>query len=77
MPNNELIQIGKNIKTLRLQKGLTQKQLAKSVGISVSYLGKIEKGRVSISTWVVWKITGGLDVGMGKGREYSKIRIYI
>ncbi len=45
MPNNELIQIGQNIKRLRLQRGLTQKQLAKNAGIGVSYLGKNREGK--------------------------------
>lgn len=66
MPNNELIQIGQNIKRLRLRKGLTQKQLAKRAGVSISYLGRIERGRVNVSIWVVWKIAGGLGVSVGE-----------
>lgn len=37
--------IGKRIKYLREMKGLTQKELAKIIGISTSELGMIEQGR--------------------------------
>ncbi|MDI9476856.1 MAG: helix-turn-helix transcriptional regulator [Natronincolaceae bacterium] len=34
--------ISENIKRIRLEKGITQKQLAEMAGISLSYLSKIE-----------------------------------
>lgn len=66
MENNDLILIGQNIKRLRLEKGLTQSQLAKRAGISVNYLQKIEKGRVNVSILVVWKIAKGLGVSVSE-----------
>ncbi|MFR2886622.1 MAG: helix-turn-helix domain-containing protein [Clostridium butyricum] len=43
------INIGENIKRLREQQGLTQKQLAEKVGISVSNITKYEKGQLEPS----------------------------
>lgn len=36
--------IGKNVKKLRIQKGLTQSELAQVVGVVASMIGHIEKG---------------------------------
>ena len=36
--------IGKNVKKLRIQKGLTQSELAQVVGVGASMIGHIEKG---------------------------------
>jgi len=42
-PHNERFKkISENIKRIRLEKGITQKQLAEMAGISFSYLSKIE-----------------------------------
>lgn len=37
------IELGLRIKSLRTEKGLTQEKLAESLGISVEYVGKIER----------------------------------
>ena len=37
------IELGLRIKMLRTEKGLTQEKLAESLGISVEYVGKIER----------------------------------
>ena len=39
------IELGLRIKSLRTKKGLTQEKLAESLGISVEYVGKIERGK--------------------------------
>ena len=39
------IELGLRIKSLRTEKGLTQEKLAESLGISVEYVGKIERGK--------------------------------
>ena len=39
------IELGLRIKRLRTEKGLTQEKLAESLGISVEYVGKIERGK--------------------------------
>lgn len=39
------IELGLRIKRLRSEKGLTQEKLAEALGISVEYVGKIERGK--------------------------------
>lgn len=39
------IELGLRIKSLRTEKELTQEKLAESLGISVEYVGKIERGK--------------------------------
>jgi putative transcriptional regulator len=40
-----VVSIGNNMKHIRESKGLTQKELAKKVGVSRSWLVKIENGK--------------------------------
>lgn len=54
--------IGNNIRLLRIQKGLNQKQLAERSGISASYLCDLEKGRFAGSIRVLQSIAAALDV---------------
>jgi transcriptional regulator with XRE-family HTH domain len=41
--------LGKRIRALRKQKGMSQEQLAEQVGMSGKYLGEIERGQVNCS----------------------------
>ncbi len=56
--------IGRKIAYYRNIKGLTQQQLADEVGISLSYLGKIESPNTfkSFSLDVLWDIADALDL---------------
>jgi len=47
--NNALKALGEKIRTLRKAQGLSQAQLADSVGINVSYLSQVETGKHNIS----------------------------
>jgi transcriptional regulator with XRE-family HTH domain len=42
-------QLGKNIKKAREKAGLTQEQVAEKAGIHVSYVSRIERGKVNPS----------------------------
>lgn len=54
---------GEQIVELRKKKGITQKQLADGIGLSVSQLGRIESGETAtISSDVLVKIAGRLNV---------------
>ncbi|MBQ7901686.1 MAG: helix-turn-helix transcriptional regulator [Clostridia bacterium] len=53
--------IGKNIKELRLNKGLTQAQLAEIANISNVHMSHIETGTVSMSLDSLLCICNGLD----------------
>jgi transcriptional regulator with XRE-family HTH domain len=61
--NAELVRIvGKNIRRLRLQKGMTQEQLAFETEIDLTYVGGIERGRRNPSLMVLVRIAKSLVV---------------
>ena len=58
------IEIGKRLKKLRMDKGLTQKELAAKVkgGVDYTYIGKIERGKQLPSLKVLLSISETLSV---------------
>ncbi len=52
------------LKTTRLQKKLTQEQLAYKSGLSCKYVGRIESGRVNPSLKTMLKISEALGVNI-------------
>lgn len=55
--------IGEKIKTARLQKGYTQEELGKLIGVQKSAVAKYEKGRVvNIKRSVLAKLSQALDI---------------
>lgn len=58
--------MGKRIKELRKEKGLTQIDLAAKIGIDRSYLGFIERGERNVSFDVMAEIAKALGVGMNE-----------
>jgi len=53
-------QLGKTIKKIRNEKGMTQEDLAEYADVNVSYLAKIENGYVNTSVRYLIKIAKGL-----------------
>lgn len=56
------LEIGARIKSLRLNKGIKQIELAKMAGISNTYLSDIEKGRTDPSIKTLTKIANALGM---------------
>jgi transcriptional regulator with XRE-family HTH domain len=54
-------QLGKNIRQLRLKKGLTQEKLAKLTQIHSVYVSNIENGLRNITVIKAFKIAQALD----------------
>lgn len=54
--------VGRNMKELRAQRGLTLDQLARTTGISRTVLGQIELGKAPSSVSVVWRIAQAFGV---------------
>lgn len=50
-----------NLKTLRLKKGLTQKELAEMLNITVSYLSKIENEKKMPNVLLAIRLANALD----------------
>lgn len=59
------MELGRKIKTIRLQHKIKQKELAYRIGISPSALTNWEKGRRKISIQWIEKIAVALDVPVG------------
>lgn len=60
-------QIAKNIKKYRKEAGISQAELAESVGVSHEFIRRNEskKGRKSFSVDTLWKISVALDINPG------------
>lgn len=54
--------VGKNVRRLRLQKGMTQEELAFEAEIDLTYIGGIERGRRNPSLMVLVRIAKALGV---------------
>ena len=53
---------GKKIKSLRLEKGLSQEQLAHKANLDRTYIPSIEKGERNVSITVIEKLAIALSV---------------
>jgi len=58
--------LGKNVRRLRQQKGLTQEQLAFEAEIDLTYMGGIERGKRNPSLLVMARIAEALSVPLIK-----------
>ncbi|QUH27971.1 helix-turn-helix domain-containing protein [Vallitalea guaymasensis] len=54
--------LGKNIKQYRLKKELTQEKLAGLTGLSIQYIGNIERGNTTASLETIMKICLVLEI---------------
>ena len=57
--------IGKNIRKLRLKKGLSQMRLAASADLSLGFIGSLERGEVGVTAESLVKIAKALEVPPG------------
>ena len=58
--------LGKNVRRLRQQRGLTQEKLAFEAEIDLTYIGGIERGRRNPSLLVMARIAEALSVPLAK-----------
>ena len=56
-----VVTIGYNIKQLRIEKNLTQEELAKLIGMDQADLSKLEKGLMNPSIKTLTRVANGLD----------------
>ena len=62
MRKDELINLGKIIRTKREAKGLTQVELAENSGVDRNYIGMVERGERNPSFLSLQKIAKGLGL---------------
>ena len=58
--------IGKNIQSERQAKGLTQESFAELMGVSWSYVSKIESGIINLSLGKILEIANHLKIDISK-----------
>ena len=58
------VDLGKKIMQLRKDKKMTQKRLAELVGVSMSFMGLIERGERKASLETIVSIANALEVGL-------------
>ena len=60
--------IGNNVKKYRKEKGITQKELSKLIGVSTPLLGSLESENIiqGISVYTLYKISKALNVTIDK-----------
>lgn len=83
--------VGKRIREIRKDRGLTQEELGERVNFHYSYIGRIERGEKNISLVNLGKIADALGVGVhqlfsyaheleeltGKEKEIKKVLILL
>jgi len=67
-----LEKMGKNLKNIRLDKGMTQEVLAEKVGIHPTYVGKLEGGKNNVSVKMLFKISRALGVKLSNIFDFDK-----
>jgi transcriptional regulator with XRE-family HTH domain len=60
------ILLGLKIKSLRLQKGLTQKTLSRICGLNYNYIGLIERGEKNVSLLALCNLSKALDIPLSE-----------
>ena len=58
--------LAKNVRRLRLQKGMTREELAFAAEIDLTYMGGIERGKRNPSLLVMGRIAEALSVPLSK-----------
>ena len=68
----EAEQWGRRIRAFRKLKGYTQAELAKSIGVSLSVLGEIERGNRMPSEKIIQKVSETLSITIDELVEFIK-----
>lgn len=58
------LEFGLMIRSIRIEKGLSQEQLANKAGVHRTYIGMIERGEKNITLENISKICGGLELSI-------------
>lgn len=58
--------IGKNVRSVRLEKKMTIEQLAFEVGIEYAQLSRIERGKINTSVYQIYAISKALQVDISR-----------
>jgi transcriptional regulator with XRE-family HTH domain len=63
MEREQLLQrFGQRLKTLRLERGVSQERLAELAGLHRAYISGVEVGRRNISLWTLHRLANALGI---------------
>ena len=65
MTDRRILLLGKKIRSLRKEAGLSQEALAYESGLDREYVGKIERGEKNITVVKLLQISDALEISMG------------
>ena len=57
-----LLKLGERVKQLRVQKGLTQMELAHRIGKDHPSINRLEKGKINPSYFFLYEVAEGLEI---------------
>lgn len=57
-----LKRFGKRLKELRIQRNLTQSELAEKIGLSTNFIGMVERGERNTSVDKIFKLAEAFDI---------------
>jgi transcriptional regulator with XRE-family HTH domain len=60
------LRVGRNVRHLRLQRGLSQERLAELVGNTAKHIGQVERGEVNVTIDILTSIAVHLSVGVAE-----------
>lgn len=61
-----LIRLGERVKEIRIQKGLTQTELANRIGKDHPSINKLENGKVNPSYYFLYEVATGLGISVNE-----------
>ena len=69
--DSSLVKFGKRVRTLRLEQGLSQEELAYRCGFYRTYVGMVERAERSITLYNISKIAKGLNITLKELFDYE------
>ena len=66
MSKKELKAFGRRVKELRIERDLTQSELAEKVGLSHNFIGMVERGERNTSVDKIFKLAKAFDIKLAQ-----------
>ena len=66
MSKKELKAFGRRVKELRIERDLTQTELAEKVGLSNNFIGMVERGERNTSVDKIFKLAKAFDIKLAQ-----------
>ena len=66
MSKKELKAFGRRVKELRIERDLTQSELAEKVGLSNNFIGMVERGKRNTSVDKIFKLSRAFNLSLAE-----------